>query len=109
MSNNNTLIYSVERICQCRLFFSTMKTLITVLTFFLIGCSSAKINKQYSQQEIDYFMEIALGAEFGDIVPVIKKWEDDVRIKIKGIPTQEDLQSITTVVDELNEQLGIKR
>lgn len=93
----------MEPIHHCRVSFDTMKSAIAVLTVFLIGCSNAKIEKQYSQEEIDYFMDIALGAEFGDIVPVIKKWEDDVRIKIKGIPTEEDVLSVQAVVNDLNQ------
>jgi hypothetical protein len=80
-----------------------MKPMITLLTIFLIGCSGTRIDKQYTQEEIDYFVEIALGAEFGDIVPVIKKWEEDVRIKINGIPTEEDLLAVNSVVNDLNE------
>jgi len=80
-----------------------MKPIITILTVFLLGCSGTRIEKQYAQEEVDYFMEIALGAEFGDIVPVIKKWEDDVRIKINGSPTDDDLLSVNSVVDDLNE------
>ena len=92
----------MEQIRHCGLSFNTMKLAITILTIFLIGCSSPKIERQYSQEEIDYFMEIALGAEFGDIVPVIKKWEDNVRIKINGIPTEEDVLAVKTVMNDLN-------
>jgi len=93
----------MEQIHHCGLSFNAMKSAITILTIFLIGCSDAKIERQYSQEEIDYFTEIALGAEFGDIVPVIKKWEDDVRIKINGIPTEEDVLAVEAVVSDLSE------
>lgn len=77
--------------------------MITLFTIFLIGCSGTQIDKQYTQEEIDYFVEIALSAEFGDIVPVIKKWEDDVHIKINGVPTRDDLLSVNSVIDDLNQ------
>jgi len=86
-----------------------MKSIIIAFTFLLIGCSVKENIKQYSQEEIDYFIEIALGAEFGDNVSVIKKWNDNIRIKIVGKPTDADMQTIDDIVSDLNELLsGIK-
>ena len=80
-----------------------MKYIIIVFLSILVGCSS-KIEKiQYTQEEINYFTEIALGAEFGDSVPVIKKWNDDIRIKIEGQPTEADLFAINEIVSDLND------
>ena len=56
----------------------------------------------YTQAEIDYFLEVALGAEFGESEQVIKKWTKDVRIDVLGAPTEEDLQTLDRVVEEIN-------
>jgi len=86
-----------------------MKTIFIALMFILIGCSFQSNSNNFSQEEIDYFTEIALGSEFGDEVPVIKKWTDDLRIKIEGKPTEADLLTITNIIDDLNELIsGIK-
>ena len=80
-----------------------MKTIFIAFTFLIIGCSFQSNSNDFSQEEIDYFTEIALGAEFGDETPVIKKWVENIRIKINGEPTEEDLQTINTIVSDLNE------
>ncbi len=75
----------------------------------LISCSVQHSSNNYAKEEIDYFTEIALGAEFGDEVPVIKKWTNDIRIKVNGEPTDADLQTINNIIIDLNELLcGIK-
>ncbi len=75
----------------------------------LFGCSFQSNSNDYSQEEINYFIDIALGAEFGDEIPVIKKWIDDVRIKVNGEPTEADLQTLINIIDDLNELVaGIK-
>lgn len=56
----------------------------------------------YSEQEQEYFFEVALGSEYGSSQPVIHKWTDDVRIKINGEPTSEDLDSLDKVIADLN-------
>jgi hypothetical protein len=68
-----------------------------------MSCSVQKEDRVFTQEEIDYFSEIALGAEFGDDVSVIKKWTDAIRIKIIGEPTNEDLLAINDIVSDLNE------
>ena len=86
-----------------------MKTIFIAFTLLIIGCSFQSNTNNFTQEEIEYFTEIALGAEFCDETPVIKKWTDDIRIKINGEPTEEDLQTINTIVDDLNELIsGIK-
>jgi hypothetical protein len=84
-----------------------MKKLIVIFTVMVIGCSNTQISNKYSKAQMDYFFEIALGAEFGDSVPVIKKWDDDIHIKIHGEPTEDDINSIKKIVNELNDLLGV--
>ncbi len=80
-----------------------MKTIFIAFTFLIIGCSINSNSNNFTQEEIKYFIEIALGAEFGDETPVIKKWADDIQIKIDGEPTEDDIQTINIIVNDLNE------
>lgn len=54
-------------------------------------------------QVVDYFLEIALGAEYGISDYTIKKWHSDIFIEIQGKPTPEDLKTLYQVVNELNQ------
>jgi len=86
-----------------------MKTIFIAFTLLIIGCSFQNDSHNFTQEEIEYFAEIALGAEFGDETPVIKKWTDDVRIKVNGDPTEKDLHTTNKIIDDLNELIsGIK-
>jgi len=86
-----------------------MKTIFIAFTFILIGCSVQTNTNNFTQEEIDYFSEIAFGAEFGDEIPVIKKWNKNIRVKIEGEPTSEDLEIINNIMVDLNELIsGIK-
>lgn len=89
--------------------------LILILSCFLLicftGCVEANTSRgnfnerrqdSYSQSELDYFYEIALGAEYGESDKVIHKWVDDIGIKIKGRPTDRDIETINEVISELN-------
>ena len=86
-----------------------MKTIFIAFTLLIIGCSFQNDSHNFTLEEIEYFTEITLGAEFGDETPVIKKWTDDIRIKVNGEPTEKDLQTINKIIDDLNELIsGIK-
>lgn len=99
----------MESIYRKALFLIIMKTIILAITLLILGCSDLKDVRVYSENEIEYFTEIALGAEFGDAVPVIKKWSNDIRIKINGEPTTDDLQTIDDIANDLNDLIsGIK-
>ncbi|MBU0530017.1 DUF2927 domain-containing protein [bacterium] len=84
-----------------------MKTIFIAFMFLLIGCSFQSDATDFTQEEIDYFIEIALGAEFGNETPVIKKWTNDIRIKINGDPTEADRQTINNIVNDLNELITV--
>ncbi|WP_063800859.1 DUF2927 domain-containing protein [Mastigocoleus testarum] len=63
----------------------------------------------YTPEEINYFLEIALGAEFSAGSNLIRKWDRDLRIKIIGSPTPEDLNTLKSVINEINSLVsGIK-
>ncbi|NJL22344.1 MAG: DUF2927 domain-containing protein [Leptolyngbyaceae cyanobacterium SM1_3_5] len=56
----------------------------------------------YTTEQINYFLEVALGAEFGSSDAVIRKWNAPIRIRVAGRPTAEDLRSLQTIVRDLN-------
>lgn len=74
------------------------------------GYRQARITPNgYTPEEINYFLEIALGAEFSSGSNLIRKWDRDLRIKIIGSPTPEDLNTLESVIHELNNLVsGIK-
>lgn len=78
----------------------------TFLLVLLIGCSFQSETNNFTQEEIEYFTEIALGVEFGDEIPVIKKWTDNIRIKIIGKPIEADMQIINSIISDLNYLIG---
>lgn len=59
-------------------------------------------SRSYTTAQINYFLEVALKSEYADSEPTIKKWDRDINIKVIGSPTPEDLNTLQTVIDELN-------
>lgn len=55
-----------------------------------------------------YFMEIALGSEYGLGDFTIKKWVADIHLEVLGEPTGEDLEILQGLVAELNELLEMR-
>lgn len=71
------------------------------------GCRIVEPDRgSYTQEEIDYFLEIALGTEYGTSMASIKKWTDNINIMVQGTPTEVDSQTVDQVVDELNDILN---
>jgi len=57
----------------------------------------------FSQAQIDYFMEIAMGAEYNqERIPKLHKWSGNIRVQPLGKPTVEDLRTLRTVISEIN-------
>ncbi|SIS42338.1 DUF2927 domain-containing protein [Salimicrobium flavidum] len=57
---------------------------------------------EYSEKEMAYFEEIAFGSEWGSSDIPLRKWESDPRIKVHGNPTEEDMNSLNSVIDDVN-------
>lgn len=55
----------------------------------------------YTPEQISYFLEVAMGNEFGQSSPIVKKWQGPVRIKVHGTPTSEDWQTLQAVIQDL--------
>lgn len=61
----------------------------------------------FTQEQINYFMEVAMGSEFDPSGnSKIRKWQGDVRIQYFGSPTQADLATLKTVIEEVNGLVG---
>lgn len=65
--------------------------------------SSPIYRAAYTQEEINYFLEVALGAEFTrDARLVVRKWKGDIRIQLLGSMTKRDRETVNQVVAEVN-------
>lgn len=63
---------------------------------------------EYTSEQINYFLEIALGAEYTktQAASTIRKWQGDLRIQTFGTPTSADLETLRTVIGEINTLTG---
>jgi hypothetical protein len=59
----------------------------------------------YTQKALDYFSAV-VGVEYGSNDTRLAKWNDNIRIKIIGSPTEEDLRMINYTLSELNNDLN---
>ena len=78
---------------------------------WLAGCDASVLEEpppdgRYSAAEIDYFVEVALGSEYGGNTPQLRRWAGDVRVSVLGAPTAEDLRALGAVVSDLNGLIG---
>lgn len=64
-----------------------------------------KANGTYTLREIEYFLDIALGAEYGT-AEFIKRWSGTITYEIKGSPTISDRITVRGVMRELKELSG---
>lgn len=79
--------------------FSTLETAAPALHSF-------DRNAFAENEAIRYFLEIALGSEYGMGAFTVKKWKTDLKLEIIGQPTPEDLQTVSRVIEELNQILA---
>lgn len=56
----------------------------------------------YTDDELNYFKEIALKAEYGPEQQGIHKWMKELKIRVNGWPTHEDLNTLTGLISRLN-------
>lgn len=57
----------------------------------------------YPPATVDYFVAIALGTQYGDATPVIRKWYRDLHIQVLGTTTPDDLKTLRKTIEDLNE------
>jgi len=60
----------------------------------------------YSRAAVDYFVEIAFGAEFGSDSLEIHRWTENLKIAVHGDPNSADLRTLCEVVSDLNDLIG---
>lgn len=74
------------------------------------GAGAQPVELVGTADEISYFLEIALGSEFGPDSAinsaVIRKWQSPVIIRVQGAPTAEDLETLGAVIAEINAELA---
>ncbi|MDA0734816.1 MAG: DUF2927 domain-containing protein [Chloroflexi bacterium] len=58
--------------------------------------------EDFGVDAVDYLAQIGFGAEYGSSSAVLHRWEDDVRIKVHGEPTEADLATLRQVAQELD-------
>jgi hypothetical protein len=59
---------------------------------------------RYTQEEIDYFREIAFGSEFEGDFSRLRKWNQDVvGIKVLGDATDEDRETLQEIIRDISE------
>jgi len=51
---------------------------------------------------ITYFKSVAIGSEFGDKSPLIKKWQTDMKIFLGGTPSDTLLGELDLIIEEIN-------
>lgn len=73
-----------------------------------IPLETGNFQPMYTDREIEYFTEIALGTEYGNNTKAIRKWDSDIRVKINGNPSEKDLETLNQVISEINEIIGDK-
>ena len=64
---------------------------------------SQNSSESYSDEVIDYFLEIAMGSEFGGNGELVHKWVGDVSIQVHGNATDFDLENLNQIVGEIND------
>jgi hypothetical protein len=62
-----------------------------------------------SEADLDRLVAIALGTEYGAVVPQVVKWVDDVRVGIEGEASAANRAALGTVIDELSELIAPTR
>lgn len=79
-----------------------------LLVLLLTGCATFPERPPLPTDPVhQYFLEIALGSEFGNHRNRIKKWQNKIRIQVHGEPTSSDLQTLKQIIGELNAIPGI--
>jgi hypothetical protein len=60
-------------------------------------------NFSFDSESIEYFLEVALGSEYGDSPNIVTKWnKPQVLVKLLGNPNSSDLNCLNKVIDDFN-------
>jgi Protein of unknown function (DUF2927) len=86
------------------------------VSFLFAFCSAQSLNPKlcsrdikttYTQEEKDYFAEIAFGTEYGSSQVLIHKWSERVTVRVSGNPRMEDIQLVQSLITEINSVVNI--
>lgn len=61
------------------------------------------LSQRYTEEAIDYFGELAFGAEYGSGESRLHRWTEDLVIAVRGDPSPADRAALDEVVHDLNE------
>ena len=63
----------------------------------------------YSEQAVNYFLEIGLCPEFSTLPcdPKVTKWDSDVRVQLHGQYSPADEEEVNSIISELSELTGL--
>ena len=56
----------------------------------------------YTEDEIAFFLEVGLGAEYGDAEAVLHKWTIDIVLELVGSFTDADLRAVEALAEEVS-------
>lgn len=76
--------------------------------FLLVGCRNLTLPTTpttltwLNETTIEYFLDLAFGAEYGVSTNLLRTWHTPLRLVIHGDPAPEDLSAVSQVVEELN-------
>lgn len=60
------------------------------------------LRRQYTLEEVEYFLEVGLGSEYNNSDRTLRKWEGEIRLGVFGLLTAADWTTIEEVIAELN-------
>ena len=85
--------------------------------FLFVGCEPEEIQltpeprpedqlTDFEREVVDYFVDIALGFEFGNSPKIVRKWRTSMRIYAGGQGSEELLGELDSIIVELDELTG---
>ena len=83
--------------------------LLTLALTFAIAISPGSQASPLAAKEtetLDYLSDIGFGAEYGTHDELLHRWAGEIRVEIKGEPTDVDLDTVEGIVTELDPMLG---
>jgi hypothetical protein len=66
---------------------------------------------KYSKEAIEYFLEVALGSEYGSSDKVIAKWQGEVRLFLAGeeiLPVKQEMEKVVKELNQLMKTVKIR-
>jgi len=64
-------------------------------------------DRRFSDDAVDYYRQVALGAEYGDLSPVVHKWTEELSVFVSGEPVPADREELDHVIGELNRLVAV--